>query len=101
MSSSLLLIILGMAVVTYIPRMVPLVFLNAKAIPPRLEGILKNVPFAALGALIFPGILFIHESPWFGVLGAAAAFTLAFLGGNLIIVVLGSILILTLLTPFF
>ncbi|MFB4162787.1 AzlD domain-containing protein [Alteribacillus sp. JSM 102045] len=101
MSTELFIIILGMALVTYIPRMLPLVFLNAKQIPPRLEGILRNVPYAALGALIFPGVLTIHDNVFFGLTGMAVAFSIAFLGGNLILVVLGSIFILTLLTPFF
>ncbi|SDI25682.1 AzlD domain-containing protein [Alteribacillus bidgolensis] len=101
MSMELLFIILGMALVTYIPRMLPLVFLNAKSIPPRLEGILKNVPYAALGALIFPGVLTIHDNILFGLTGMAAAFLISFLGGNFIFVVLGSIAVLTVLTPFF
>ncbi|SDI01335.1 Branched-chain amino acid transport protein [Alteribacillus persepolensis] len=101
MSTELLLIIVGMAIVTYIPRVLPLVFLNAKKIPSRLEGVLKNVPYAALGALIFPGVLFVHENIFFGLTGVIIAFTISFLGGNLIFVVIGSILILTVLTPLF
>ncbi|MFB5661365.1 AzlD domain-containing protein [Alteribacillus sp. HJP-4] len=101
MSIQMMLIITGMAVVTYIPRMLPLVFLNSRKIPARLEGILKNVPYAALGALIFPAVLTVHDNPLFGVSGAAAALLISFLGGNLIMVVLGSILFLSLLMPFF
>ncbi|RSL31007.1 AzlD domain-containing protein [Salibacterium salarium] len=101
MSLDIFLIIAGMAVVTYIPRMLPLVFFNTKNIPPKLEGILQNVPYAALGALIFPGALMIHDNFVFGLIGTAAAFSISFLGGSLITVVLGSIVVLTLLTPLF
>lgn len=93
--------ILGMAVVTYIPRMLPFVLFKGKELPVFLQGILKNVPYATLGALIFPGIFFIQEDIWYGILGAAAAFIAAFLGANIIVVVLGSIAILSLYSYFF
>ena len=93
--------ILGMAVVTYIPRMLPFVLFKGKELPPFLQGILKNVPYATLGALIFPGIFFIQEDIWYGILGAAAAFLVAFLGANIIVVVLGSIAVLSLYSYFF
>ena len=93
--------ILGMAAVTYIPRMLPFVLFQGKELPPFLQGILKNVPFATLGALIFPGVLFIGEDIWYGLLGAAAGFIAAFLGANIIVVVLGSIAVLSVYSYFF
>ncbi|WP_421385401.1 AzlD domain-containing protein [Bacillus salacetis] len=88
--------IVGMAAVTYIPRLVPLVTFQGKELPPFLQGVLKNVPFAVLGALIFPKILLIQEGDiWFGAAGAAAAFLLAYLGANVIVVVLGAIAVLS------
>ncbi|MDA3129184.1 AzlD domain-containing protein [Aliibacillus thermotolerans] len=103
MSTEMFLLIIGMAIATYITRMPGLVFFNGVNVSPRLEGILKNVPYAALGALIFPGALFIHDNMLFGIVGIVSAFIISFLGGSLIVVVLGSIAILTLLsfTPFF
>jgi branched-subunit amino acid transport protein len=94
-NSTTMLMILGMAVVTYTPRMLPLVVLNGKKMNPFLQGVLKNVPFAALGALIFPGVLFIQDDIWFGIIGALAAFAASYLGVNVIFVVLSSIVILT------
>lgn len=95
MKSEIVWMIIGMGVVTYLPRMLPFVLFKGKELPPFLQGILKNVPFATLGALIFPGILFIHEDIRYGLIGAAAAFIAAFLGANVIVVVLGSIAVLT------
>lgn len=95
MNMTILLIIAGMAIVTYIPRMLPLVFLDANKIPPKLQAILRNVPYAALGALIFPGILTVHENIWFGIIGGITAIIVAYLGANLIIVVLSSIVVLS------
>ncbi len=89
--------IIGMGLVTYIPRMLPFVLFKGKELPPFIQGVLKNVPYATLGALIFPAIIFIQKDDLlYGVLGAAVAFIAAFLGANVIVVVLGSIAVLTL-----
>lgn len=84
--------LLGMALVTYIPRMIPLTFLEGKELPPIISGVLRNIPYAVLGALIFPAVLFVQEGNiLFGVLGASIAFLIAILGGGLMTVVLGTI----------
>lgn len=56
-SLKLLLLAVGMAIVTYLPRMLPLVFLHQVSYPPFLQNMLRYMPYAILGALIFPGIL--------------------------------------------
>jgi branched-subunit amino acid transport protein len=87
--------ILGMAIVTYIPRAIPLTFLEGRELPPLVSGVLRNIPFAVLGALIFPAILFVQEGNLlFGLIGAIAAFVFAFAGANVILVVMGSIAVL-------
>ena len=94
-------LIIGMGVVTYIPRMLPFVLFKGKELPQFVQGVLRNVPYATLGALIFPGVLFIQEDLWYGLLGATAAFLVAFMGGNVIVVVLGSIAVLSVYSIFF
>lgn len=101
MSNGIILMIVGMGIVTYIPRMLPFVLLKGKNLPPFIQGVLRNVPYATLGALIFPGILLIQEDIWYGLLGAAAAFIVAYLGANVILVVLSSIVILSAYSFFF
>jgi branched-subunit amino acid transport protein len=91
MDKTIVLMIIGMGIVTYIPRMLPLVVFNEVKMPPFLQGVLKNVPYATLGALIVPGIFFINEDIWFGVLGFLSALIAAWLGANVIIVVLTAI----------
>ena len=59
-TNSIIWSIIGMAIVTYIPRMLPLVLFRGTIFPHFLEGVLKNVPFAILGAFIFPYVLFIQ-----------------------------------------
>jgi branched-subunit amino acid transport protein len=91
----------GMALVTYIPRMVPLTFLDGKELPPIISGVLSNIPYAVLGALIFPAIIFVQEGNiLFGVIGAATAFLIAFLGGGVMPVVLGTIGVLAIYSFF-
>ncbi|TMU88156.1 AzlD domain-containing protein [Bacillus sp. BHET2] len=102
MNSAIVWMILGMAVVTYIPRMLPFLVFKGKELPPFLQGVLKNVPFAVLGALIFPSILLIQEGDLlFGIVGTVSAFVIAFLGANVILVVIGAISILSLYSVIF
>jgi branched-subunit amino acid transport protein len=96
MNPSLYWIIFGMAVVTYLPRMAPLVFMNGKGIPSSLKRVMENVPYTLLGALLFPGILHIKpEDMGFGLVGAVTAIALAYFDLHLILPVLGSVLALT------
>lgn len=104
MLSPIFWMIIGMGAVTYIPRMLPLVVLKTERIPQFIQSVLKNVPYAVLGALIFPGIFIIHSSSiqtatfhdiLFGVIGGAVAFIVAYLNLNIIFVVLSSILVLS------
>jgi branched-subunit amino acid transport protein len=50
-------LIAGMFAVTYVPRLVPFLFAAQLDLPPWVRKWLKFFPYAALGALIFPGIL--------------------------------------------
>lgn len=52
-----LLLILGMAVVTYIPRAAPLMLLSSRELNPLLMRWLEMVPAAVLAALLAPEIL--------------------------------------------
>lgn len=93
--------LLGMALATYLPRMIPLVFLEGKELPPIVSGVLKNIPYAVLGALIFPAILFVQEGNiLFGIIGLITAFAIAFLGGSVMTVVLGAIGVLAIYSLF-
>lgn len=93
--------IIGMGVVTYLPRAIPLTFLEGRELPPAIQNVLRNIPYAVLGALIFPAIFFVQENIWFGIIGAAAAFGIAFTGANVMTVVLGSIAVLAVYSVWF
>ncbi|MBM4764186.1 AzlD domain-containing protein [Bacillus sp. B15-48] len=101
MSKEIVFMIIGMGIVTFLPRMLPFIMFNGKELPPFIQGILKNVPYATLGALIFPAVFFIQEDLLYGVIGVAAAFIIALLGANVIVVVIGAIAVLSAYSLFF
>lgn len=88
---SLLLLVLAMALVTYIPRLVPLLWLQDLKLPPLLKRFLLFTPYAVLASLIFPGILQATTSLTSALAGGVVAATLAFLRVNLMLVVIGGI----------
>ncbi|HCF48747.1 MAG TPA: branched-chain amino acid transporter [Syntrophomonas sp.] len=88
----LMLIVVLMAAVTYIPRMLPLVFLRDIRMPPYLRACLQFIPYAVLGALIFPGALYSTGNISTAIAGIMGSAILAFLRLNLVIVVVGGIL---------
>jgi branched-subunit amino acid transport protein len=47
-------VIIGMALVTYVPRLVPFYLVYASTLPQLLQRAMRMVPYAALGALIVP-----------------------------------------------
>ena len=49
--------ILGMGLVTYLPRVLPVVLLSSKSIPPALKSWLQLVPVAVLAGLVAPSLL--------------------------------------------
>ncbi|PIC95216.1 branched-chain amino acid transporter [Sporosarcina sp. P26b] len=92
--------LLGMTVATYLPRMIPLTLLDGKELPPIVSGVLRNIPYAVLGALIFPAILHIQDDILFGIIGAITAFALAFFGLDVMFVVIGTIAVLAVYSLF-
>lgn len=67
-----------MAAVTYIPRAVPLVLFNKKINSRFIRSFLYFIPFAVLGAMTFPNILFSTGNITTGVLGLFTALILSF-----------------------
>jgi branched-subunit amino acid transport protein len=57
-TSTLLILIAGMAVVTYGTRL-PLYFLTVRGqdLPPLLDAVLARIPTAAFAAIVFPGVV--------------------------------------------
>ncbi|MCP4670544.1 MAG: AzlD domain-containing protein [Desulfobacula sp.] len=90
--NNLIPIIFGMAAVTYLPRLLPFLFLSNRKIHNRLDAFLKCIPAAAIGALIIPGVL--AATPDIPMAALAGMIFTLFFGlwkGGIIIPVLGSV----------
>jgi len=59
--TTFVIIILGTMIVTYIPRMMPLVLLTKTKLPNKVEQFLDYIPIAILGAILSQSLL-IRES---------------------------------------
>lgn len=55
-----LILFLGMMVVTYFPRLLPVTILSKFNLPPFILECLEYLPVAILGALLFPTLFLIH-----------------------------------------
>lgn len=102
MTSNLNLIILGMSVVTLIPRWLPVFFVGRFKLPNLTNRWLNNIPYAALGALIFPGILSVNKGvPWIGLVGGLIAVCFSLLRFNIFFIIFGSIFAVVIAKSFF
>ena len=98
---NLYLLILGMAVVTYIPRALPAVFMDKMHFGRRMDRFLRLIPYTAMAALIFPGVIYSNPDHWeTGILGAVTAALLAWRRCPLMVCVLAAIAVDFLLLQF-
>lgn len=94
MNKDVILFILGMAVVTYIPRAIPAAFIDKMHFGAKVEKFLKLIPYTAMAALIFPGVISVDSAhPEIGIAGAIAAGILAWKKVNVMICVLAAIVV--------
>lgn len=81
-----------MMLVTVPSRVLPIFFLGDRTLPPFLEAFLGYIPYAALGALIFPDVLSATGDITSSAAGAVTAFALGWLGNGPLTVLCGGIL---------
>lgn len=86
MTIKILIYIAIMAGVTYIIRMFPLMVFRKKIKSQFLQSFLFYVPYAVLGAMTFPAILYSTGNIISAVVGLIVALLLAFMGKSLIVV---------------
>ncbi|HIW74797.1 MAG TPA: AzlD domain-containing protein [Firmicutes bacterium] len=82
--------VLVMALVTYIPRVLPLTLVRRRIESPFLRSFLYYMPFAVLGAMTFPAALYATDTPVSAAVGLAVALGMAFFGRQLLPVALAS-----------
>lgn len=90
-TGEILLGILVMVLVTYGPRVLPLLLLRRQLQSAYLQAFFAYVPYAVIAAMTVPDIFFAASQPAAAVLGTAAALLLAYRGRSLITVALGGV----------
>ena len=72
------LLILGMALVTYLPRVIPAFVVDKLRFGKRFGRFINLIPFTAMTALIVPGVFSADASRWYiGAIGGIVAVILA------------------------
>lgn len=88
--SYVLICVLIMALVTYLPRMLPLAIFKRKIENPFIRSFLAYVPYAVLAAMTLPDILYSTSTMVSAVCGLGAALVLSYFNRGLLTVALGA-----------
>ncbi len=83
--------VLLMALVTYIPRALPVSLFRREIKSVYIKSFLRYVPYAVLGALTFPEIFYSTGNTFTAVMGTLAALFLAYRGKSLVVVAIAAI----------
>ena len=83
MKHNVYLYILGMWLVTYLIRTLPLTLIRREITNRTIRSFLYYVPYVTLAVMTFPAILNATQSPVSGALALAAGLVLAWRGGSL------------------
>ena len=83
MERNVYLYILGMWLVTYLIRVLPLTLIRRQITNRTVKSFLYYVPYVTLAVMTFPAILTATQSPVSGALALVAGLVLAWFGGSL------------------
>ncbi len=84
--------VLCMAAFSYIPRFIPLTFYRKKITSRYVRSLLHYLPYAALGALTFPGIFSSTPNLLESLTGGLVALLFAYRGKGLVFVAMTSMI---------
>lgn len=88
----IVILIVGMALVTYIPRAIPALLIDKMKFGNKMEKFLKLIPYTAMAALVFPGVFTVDTGhPSIGIVGGAVAGLLAWKKCPVMVCVLAAI----------
>lgn len=78
MRNEIIILVIGMCIVTFIPRVLPTFFIEKLKLTKKMEKFFSLVPYTAMTALIFPGILKVDsEKMHIGIVGGIVTVILA------------------------
>nr|WP_242945265.1 AzlD domain-containing protein [Alkalibacter saccharofermentans] len=80
-----------MALITYAVRVLPMVLFSKRIKSHRVQSFLFYLPYAVLGSMTFPAILFSTGNPIFASAGMTVAILLAYMEKSLLTVALSSV----------
>lgn len=87
-------LILGMSLLTYLPRVIPLIALSNKSINRNVREFLYYIPYTSLSILIIRGVMTAGEGLMIATIaGIGIAGVLSYRKGNLVLSVLAGILL--------
>jgi len=89
--------IFGMALVTYLIRVLPLTLIRKKIQNKIIRSFLYYVPYVTLAVMTFPAILDATQTPWSALAALVAAIVLAYIGKSLFTVAICSTLVVIVL----
>lgn len=92
-ADKMLLIVLITAVVTYLPRFVPIVFLRKKIENKYMKRLLTYLPYGMLSAMVVPAFLFSTASIYSAIAGFVTAVLLSLKGRGLFPVAVSATLV--------
>ncbi len=88
----MILMALTMAGVTYVIRMIPMVFFKGEIKSKFIKSFLYYVPYAVLTAMTFPSVFFVTGNVYSSVIGTCVAFIGASSKKSLVVVAIMSVL---------
>ncbi|MGL4760791.1 MAG: AzlD domain-containing protein [Sarcina sp.] len=92
--------LLIMWIVTYIPRVLPLI-INKQIESTYVKSVLYYMPYCVLGAMTFPSVFYSTSSLVFSLVGTGVAIFLAYKNQSLIRVAMASVVVIFILNIVF
>lgn len=93
--------VLVMALVSYLPRVVPFTIFKKRIQSIYIQSILSYMPYAVLGAMTFPSIFYSTSNMLFSAIGTVVALLLAYKGQKLLPVAVISVGVIYFLNVFY
>ncbi|MBP5342480.1 AzlD domain-containing protein [bacterium] len=86
-------VVIIMALLTYLSRILPLVFIKNQITNKFIKSFLYYIPYAVLACLTFPAIFHFSSNIYLSLIGTALALVLSILNQKMYIVVLASVVV--------
>ena len=89
-----------MAIVTYVPRAVPIAVMKKEIKSKFIKSFLYYIPYTVLGAMTFPAILYSTGNIYTGIIGTIVGGILAYFNKSLVTVAISSVITVYLMSFF-